>query len=307
VIWNRHPYSLYLAQESTYFRLGHISDEIKPDDIAQVHLPYSSEKRVTVQLKGGYDKTSPFLIDECSDICLKVSRLTDLSRVKHLMTRKAAEFDVTLPPKQEIGLWLETDWNQENIVVKSVKKGRWAAATEIRKGDVLLAVNDEVVSGKEFKEVMANLKDLLAAAGALLRFRTLEEQLRLLRLRALGQNLVDDAREGAEQGQGVDGDKVSDACYENPRMWYLDLSVSLPILQDHPEYLNVQLKPVGPSIYVILTRLDTACRPPYKVFNKTKHFMIHFRQLACESHPWTSLGPHESCVYTWEEPMKPHR
>lgn len=35
--------------------------------------------------------------------------------------------------------------------------------------------------------------------------------------------------------------------------------------------------------------------------------MIHFRQLGCESHPWISLAPHESSMYAWEEPMKPHK
>lgn len=38
--------------------------------------------------------------------------------------------------------------------------------------------------------------------------------------------------------------------------------------------------------------------------NRTKNFMIHYRQAGCEMHPWNTLAPHESSIYTWEEPMK---
>ena len=204
VVWNRHPLPLYLSQDSTYFRLGHISDEIGSHRIAQAHLPRSTEKRVTVQLKGNYDKSTPFLIDDGLDLCLKLSRQTDLSRVKHLMTRKAPEFDVVLPPGQEIGLWLETDWNHHNLIVKGLKANRWAEKTEIQKGDVLLTIEGQAVAGKNFKKVMAALKELLATTGATLRFRTHEEDMRLLRMRALGQ-LVVDTQHHVETGNG---DKV---------------------------------------------------------------------------------------------------
>ena len=80
-----------------------------------------------------------------------------------------------------------------------------------------------------------------------------------------------------------------------------------PCDQEGPEYVMVQLKPFGPSIYMIVNPLDESVSPPYRIVNKTKNFMIHFRQLGCESHPWISLGPHESSTYTWEEPMKSHR
>lgn len=204
VVWNRHPLPLYLSQASTYFRLGHISDEIGSHRIAQAHLPRSNEKQVTVQLKGNYDKSAPFLIDDGLDLCLKLSRQTDLSRVKHLMTRKAPEFDVVLPPCQEIGLWLETDWNHQHLIVKGLKANRWAQKTEIQKGDVLLTIEGQSIAGKNFKKVMAALKELLATTGATLRFRTHEEDMRLLRMRALGQ-LVMDAKHNLETGNG---DKV---------------------------------------------------------------------------------------------------
>jgi len=217
VVWNRHPLPLYLSQDSTYFRLGHISDEIGSHRIAQAHLPRSTEKRVTVQLKGNYDKSTPFLIDDGVDLCLKLSRQTDLSRVKHLMTRKAPEFDIVLPPGQEIGLWLETDWNHENLIVKGLKANRFAEKTEIQKGDVLLTIEGQSIAGKNFKKVMAALKELLATTGATLRFRTHEEDMRLLRMRALGQ-LVVDTQHNAEIGNGeqVRGWLVS-GCYCNIR------------------------------------------------------------------------------------------
>jgi len=280
VVWNRHPLPLYLCQDATYFRLGHISDEVPSQRVAQAHLPLASERRVTVQLKGGYDKSSPFLIDEGLDLCLKLSRQTDLSRVKHLATRKAPEFDVFLPARQEIGLWLETDWSQENLVVKAVKANRWAEKTEIQKGDVLLTIEGQSIAGKNFKRVVGTLKELLATTGVTLRFRTHEEHMRLLRLRALGQ-LLPSLELG--NGDGAEGEK------------------------EGPEYVTVQLKPVGPSVYVIVGKLDSAANPPYRVVNKTKGFMVHFRQLGCDYHPWVSLAPHESTIYTWEEPMRAHR
>lgn len=74
-----------------------------------------------------------------------------------------------------------------------------------------------------------------------------------------------------------------------------------------PEYVRVQLKPVGPSIYIIVTALDENVNPPYRIHNKTKNHMMHFRQVGCESHPWSTLAPHEASIYTWEEPMKSHK
>ena len=284
VVWNRHPLPMYLSQDSTYFRLGHISDEIASHSVAQAHLPRSSEKRVSVQLKGAYDKSTPFIIDDGMDLCLKLSRQTDLSRIKHLMTRKAPEFDIFLPPSQEIGVWLETDWNHENLVVKALKAGRWAEKTEIQKGDMLLTVEGQRIAGKNFRKVMAALKELLATTGATLRFRTREEHMRLLRLRALGQ-LVADGQSLQRQNSGPDGQPVPEG----------------------PEYISVQLKPVGPSVYVIVGKLDPTTNPPYRIVNRTKHYMLHFRQLGCESHPWVSLAPHESAMYAWEEPMKSHK
>eukprot|EP00624_Nannochloropsis_granulata_P006269 evm.model.NODE_4642_length_71726_cov_21.816496.3 len=169
------------------------------------------------------------------------------------MTRKAPEFDVVLPPGQEIGLWLETDWNHHNLIVKGLKANRWAEKTEIQKGDVLLTIEGQAVAGKNFKKVMAALKELLATTGATLRFRTHEEDMRLLRMRALGQ-LVVDTQHHVETGNG---DK------------------------EGPEYIAVQLKPVGPSVYIIVNRLDPSTNPPYRIVNRTKNFMIHFRQLGC--------------------------
>lgn len=48
----------------------------------------------------------------------------------------------------------------------------------------------------------------------------------------------------------------------------------------------MQLKPVGPCVYVVVNSLDEASAPPYRIHNRTKHFVLHFRQLGCEAHPW---------------------
>jgi hypothetical protein len=231
VLWNRHSQPVWLAQESPYFsrqeflyprrqeanarqestyvRHRPITDTVKPGDFTQVHVPYSSERRVFVQLDGGYDKSAPFLIDEGADICLKVTRQTDLTKMKHLMTRKAPEYEIFLPPRQEIGLWLETTWNQENICVKDVKKNKWAfEQTEIQKGDVLLAIAGEPTAYKKFKEVLTHLRELLSTQGALVRFRTHEENMRLIRMRALKKSPADPIQTTSMETHGTRAEKV---------------------------------------------------------------------------------------------------
>lgn len=46
----------------------------------------------------------------------------------------------------------------------------------------------------------------------------------------------------------------------------------------------MQLKPVGPSVYVVVSSLDEKASPPYRIHNRTKHFILHFRQVRSVSH-----------------------
>jgi len=211
VLWNRHNLPLCLVPDSRYFRMEAMTNYVKPEGIAMVHVHHSLERRVTVQLKGAYDKSTPFLIDESGELALKLSKQADLSRMRHLMTRKATEFDLTLPANQEIGVWLETDWNRENIVVKSIKGNKYAGGTELHKGDVLLQVDGQPVNGRDFKDVIAEIRLVLSKQEAMLRFRTHEEHMRLLRLKAMGK--LDDANTDMQQTQsqsepGTRNDKV---------------------------------------------------------------------------------------------------
>jgi hypothetical protein len=103
------------------------------------------------------------------------------------MTRGTPEYDVTLPPGEEFGLWFETDWDHQQIVVMKIRKGSVAATrTDIQEGDVLLRVDNESISQLPFEVVMERLKKFQRSEeGVTLTFLTVEEKMRLLRLHAM--------------------------------------------------------------------------------------------------------------------------
>ena len=134
-----------------------------------------------------------------------------------------------------------------------------------------------------------------------LTFRTLEERLRKVRVKAgreggghssfltktmSKRHLVDDKPLSKRQIGGLD-DKGKP-----------DLST-----QDAPADINVEMKSMHNTMFVILRSQD-ADNPPFCIQNRSINYIIFYRQRGCDNHPWNRLKPGESQAYSWEEPMK---
>ena len=105
-----------------------------------------------------------------------------------------------------------------------------------------------------------------------LTFRTQEERLRKLRMKAIK------ARNSVQ----------SDS--EN-----LDLE---PI-----DALTVETKALHNTMFVILRHVDKE-NPPFKIQNRSLRYFLFYRQRNCDEHKWNTLAPGESRSYCWEEPMR---
>ena len=124
----------------------------------------------------------------------------------------------------------------------------------------------------------------------ILTFRTLEERLRRLRLKAArnsGINAV--GRPGPASG-------VLDTASQQG-----EGELSRPI-----EGLRAEMKPLHHSMFVVLRRQDPE-NPPFRIENRSMNHTIFYRQRGCEGHPWNSLKPGQTQAYSWEEPMRPKR
>ena len=58
-----------------------------------------------------------------------------------------------------MGIYFETDFNSEQMIVMKIKPNSYAASnTSIKVGDALVAVNDVVTEGLSFDEIMKNVR-----------------------------------------------------------------------------------------------------------------------------------------------------
>ncbi|CAM9173475.1 unnamed protein product, partial [Phaeothamnion confervicola] len=212
LVLNRLPRPFILEQNASLRRSSKKFQRIPPGCRVPFHLPQSGgERELRIKL-AGLHKSPSFPVDKVGSYCLRLARKRELSHVQHITTRTAPEYDVVLPrleDGQDLGLWLETDWDHVRVVVKEVKKDGYAfTQTEIQVGDVLIAVNGQEAEGRSFSDVMAELRRLLRSPdGATLRFRTSEEVHRIVRMKAL--RSARDERSGERGGGGGGGGDYS--------------------------------------------------------------------------------------------------
>lgn len=112
-----------------------------------------------------------------------------------------------------------------------------------------------------------------------LSFRTQEERLRKLRVKA-----IETKRSSFFRTSSPKNDSIS-----------MDL--------DPIDALTVETKTLHNTI-VVIVRHDDKDNPPYKIQNRSLKYFLFFRQRNCEDHDWKVLLPGESTSYTWAEPMK---
>lgn len=170
-------------QQPTGFAGRRLEVPVSADHVRPFHLPdCNGDRKLAIKVaEGDWDHTVAFSVDNLGAHTLAVKHMVNLSTQDHINTRGQAEYISHLPP-QEIGLYLETDWQEENIVVKGYKRGSYASTdTDIQVGDVLLAVDGVEYTGSQFDEALAAIKEKLKSDGCELKFRTVEEKLRLIR------------------------------------------------------------------------------------------------------------------------------
>lgn len=224
----------------------------------------------------------------------------------------------------ELGLWFETEWGSDRkLIVKAVKKESFAfQETDVHVGDELLSIDHSPVARMTFAEAMGELRNRLQelaenanadsgrsmrrsslrlvglgrasnsvsgsavqAPPLTLRFRTVEERLRRVRLKAAKSN-------GESSSVRRESDALASVA-ENPSVSRLAA-----------DYIKVELRAVQHSLFLVLREESSI---PYRIHNRTIGSTIYYRQRGCEGHPWQLLKPGQSDDYSWEEPLRQKR
>lgn len=256
------------------------------------HLPAAfGERQVAIDISGPWLRSVGFDIDRLGSFSMRIRRTIDTSRLEHILTRGTSEYEVVLPPG-EVGIWFETDWGNEQVVVKRIRPDSVAATrTDVQAGDVLLAINDIDICKMDFEEVMGMIKDCQSKGGCRLTFQTIEEKMRLL-------------RENAMEPAAVMGSRMYSSVRNNPGNIISDKNLSED--DDREIEINVELRAVDLSIFLSISKLDLHARPEYRVINRSPSHILHFRQKGISSGRWALLGPGESSSYIFEDPTKRH-
>ena len=126
-----------------------------------------------------------------------------------------------------------------------------------------------------------------------LTFRTLEERLRRLRMKAAKNSAMNHT---GRAGGGTGGvDSASQASHQG------DNGITRAI-----GGLRVEMKPLHHSMFVVIQKEDPD-NPPFRIENRSLNHTIFYRQRGCEGHSWNNLKPGQSQAYSWEEPMRQKR
>lgn len=111
-----------------------------------------------------------------------------------------------------------------------------------------------------------------------LTFRTFEERLRKLRLKAgtgdgnMNLNLAQRRASGVKHPANIEG-------------------------------ISVEMKSWHNTMFVVIREQDKD-NPLFRIQNRSINHIVFYRQRGCNGHPWKLLKPGESKPYSWEEPMK---
>lgn len=134
------------------------------------------------------------------------------------------------------------------------------------------------------------------AAQVVLTFRTLEERLRRVRVKASRTKQPRQHLLGDDDAEGVASSRETET--END-----GIEETKEVVRPH---MKVEMRAIHNSIFVVVRELSSL-NPPYRIENRAINHFIFFRQRGCLSYPWNMLQPGESTVYCWEEPTKSHK
>lgn len=267
--------------------------DVSPGHLRPFHLPkVFGERQLAVDIEGPWMRSVPFDIDQLGTYVLKLRRQNNTGSLFHIVTRGNLQYDVTIPPG-EIGIWFETDWNHQQIVVRSIRPKSYAATrTDIQPGDVLLAIDNEPIINQEFEEIMRALKLKQVDTGCTLTLLTVEEKMRRIRESAI---------------TGVEDDLTGFRSLNSNLSPVKSLKKAELVSEDHPKEISikVEMRAVDSSIFMIISHIDE--RPEYRVENFSCCHTLHFRQKGVSGNRWATLDPGKSETYIWDDPLKPHR
>lgn len=277
--------------------------------------------------------TSSFSTDIAGDHILKIKEATDMRLLSHVSTRSNPVYDVVLPESGdtsfdgELGIWFETEWvTGRSLIVTAVKKNSYSfTETDIQVGDELFAIDDIPTSRLTFIDAMQLLRiKLLGVASkqppsallnkataahlstkgsnpsndahtgiVVLKFRTMEERLRMVRMKA-----VDG---GTEKQRSLSSTRFDEIDLPNSR------GSDLFDIHEKDRYVQAELKTLPQSFVGMILVLRDEPSVPFAIENRSCKYTLFYRQKGCHHLAWLSLKPSRSNRYSWDEPLKPKR
>ena len=159
----------------------------------------------------------------------------------------------------------------------------------------LAGVKPRRQTGAYSKQVNDSDGNIVKPAHLTLTFRTLEERLRKLRLKA---------------GRGDGNLTVTQHNTYRPGM---DRPPSKRSMQpensvettktNQVDHICVEMKSLHNTMFVILRNQDKE-NPPFRIQIRSINHIVFYRQRGCVGHLWNQLMPGECLPYSWVEPMK---
>lgn len=285
VVLNKLPRQVTLMQTNGLTYDDTKMAEVSADHLTPFHLPsVFSERQVSLQLEGPWMRSVLFDADHVGTHTFTIKPEINFEKL-HVNTRGAPVYNVTIDPG-EVGLYFETDWGAQDVIVKKVKPGSFAARkTDIQPGDVLIAIDAEEIDGSDFEGTMAKLKAKQAGEGCVLKFLTIEAKLQNIRGSAMS------TAQGMLRHESVIN--IADGAV-NPNELE-EISVRL------------EMRPVDATIFMILSEFDKNSRPEYRIENDSACHVIEYKQKGAAIGTWETLLPGNSASYIWDNPYKPHK
>jgi hypothetical protein len=258
--------------------------KVSPEHLSPFHLPtVFGERQVAIDVYGPWTRSVPFEIDKLGSYTFRLRKIVNPSALEHISTRGNPEYIVPIP-SGELGIWFETDWNHQQIVVMKLRPESYVAThTDVQAGDVLLAVDGVDISQWEFEKVMKLIKSRSNSSPCSLTFRTVEETMRIIR-----------------------DSTLLDATDEPDRNWSAKLESRDSDRSDKELGIRVEMRAIDSMVFMIISSLDSG-GPEYRVENRSSIYTIFYRQKGVHNSNWCSLSPGHSSSYIWEDPTKPHR
>ena len=274
-----------------------LESEVLSGCIRPYHLPSVNGRRnIGVKIEGPWNSTVAFPIDRIGTYVMSIRR--QLPAVHHVNTRGEAVYTVHIPNDcSKLGLWLETDWGAESILVKRIKPGSFAAnSTKIHVGDVLIAINDLDVTRKSFNEVMEEFNKISSREreNNFLTFRTLEERLKLIREMANSKSSVKRASTSVESVSTAMKKAIDDSGKDHRAL-------------DEFKLLKVEFRQFESSVAITVDEVTDDSTVEYRIDNKSLCYMLYYKQKGIVGNKWYTLNPGQTAPFAWEDPFGPHR